>query len=106
METNGTLCSEDAAGDGACRGANKLELAGVLRAGLSCAAAGELALSDHEHKVLGAILACGTPQLGGHMYRCEDCGAEHFVPHSCRDRHCPRCQRRRADEWLERERES
>lgn len=106
METDCARQSACAAQAHACGGAApKLELAEVLRAGLNCPAARELALSEHAHKVLGAILACGTPQLGGHWYRCEECGAEHFVPHSCRNRHCPRCQRSRAEEWLERESE-
>jgi hypothetical protein len=78
-------------------------VAAVLRAGLQ--AGGGAGLCAHARKVVRALVACGTPELGGHSYRCEDCGAEHFVPHSCRNRHCPRCQRHLADRWLERERE-
>jgi hypothetical protein len=54
-------------------------------------------------KTLNALLCCRTERLGGHLYRCEDCGKEHFVPHSCRNRHCPNCQRVGAEQWLERE---
>ena len=86
-----------------CRDTAKLEVAEVLQAGL--AATKQDRLSAHQHKVLGALLACGTPRLGGHWYRCEGCGAEHFVPHRCRNRHCARCQRGRAEAWLARERE-
>jgi hypothetical protein len=78
-------------------------VAAVLRAGLQ--AGGGAGLCAHARRVVRALVACGTPELGGHCYRCEDCGAEHFVPHSCRNRHCPRCQRHLADAWLERERE-
>src|SRR5690606_5822038 len=104
MEKKPSARSEVSADESARRGASGLEVAEVLRAGLSCGAADELALSPHARKVLGSLLACGTPQLGGHWYRCAECGAEHFVPHSCRDRHCARCQRARAQQWLERER--
>ena len=80
----------------------QVALADVLRVGLRATEfAGRTA---HELKVLNALLACGTEALGGHRYRCEDCGREHFVPHSCRNRHCPRCQRHLAEAWLERER--
>jgi hypothetical protein len=79
-------------------------LADVLRTGFRLTAGA--GLGTHQRKVLSALLACGTAALGGHCYRCEDCGADHFVPHSCRNRHCPRCQRHLADAWLEREREN
>jgi hypothetical protein len=52
-------------------------------------------------KVLRALLACRTPALGWHRYLCQDCGRSHFVPHSCRNRHCPRCQGQAARAWLE-----
>ena len=54
-------------------------------------------------KILHALAACRTPALGGHSYRCEKCGKEHFAPHSCRNRHCPQCQGSQALEWLERQ---
>jgi hypothetical protein len=63
-------------------------------------------LPGHCGKVIGALLSCGTAQLGGHQYLCEECGTEHFVPHSCRNRHCPRCQRHLAEAWLCREKEA
>lgn len=56
-------------------------------------------------KILNALLACRTPVLGAHQYRCADCGGEHLVPHSCRNRHCPTCQGALAHDWLERQRE-
>jgi hypothetical protein len=63
-------------------------------------------LCAHTWKTLNAILACRTPALGAHHYRCEDCGGDHLVPHSCRNRHCPDCQGANAREWLERQQES
>jgi len=57
-------------------------------------------LPAHHWKVLRAIAACHTPALGGHQYRCLHCGREHFVPHSCGNRHCPSCQKLNGAQWL------
>ena len=62
-------------------------------------------LCAHVWKTLNAILCCRTPVLGSHCYRCADCGRDHVVPHSCRNRHCPRCQGANAHEWLDRQEE-
>lgn len=35
-----------------------------------------------------------------HLYQCDHCGKEHFVPHSCRNRHCPTCQGVNSVKWL------
>jgi len=77
----------------------RLTVAEVLRAALPDYAATHR-LPAHQWKILNALLACRTARLGGHVYRCLDCGAEHFVPHSCRNRHCPACQRALAEDWL------
>jgi hypothetical protein len=75
-------------------------VADVLRAAL---AARPGALPHHHWKALNALTACRTPALGGHLYRCEDCRGEHFVPHSCRNRHCPACQKMQAVAWLQKQ---
>jgi hypothetical protein len=62
-------------------------------------------LPVHHWKVLRAISACHTPALGGHQYQCAQCGKEHFVPHSCGNRHCPSCQRLNSAQWLEQQAE-
>jgi hypothetical protein len=87
------------------RGAAGLQLAEVLRAALLPSAAAH-SLPTHHWKTLNALLRCHTPELGGHLYRCADCGREHFVAHSCRNRHCPSCQRSGAEEWLAQQSES
>jgi hypothetical protein len=74
-----------------------LSLAAVLRAGLK---GWRPSLPKAHWRILNALLACRTPALGGHRYRCQECGATHFVPHSCRNRHCPLCQGQAAREWL------
>lgn len=78
--------------------AGGLSLATVLRAGLNRS---RPCLPTQHWRILRALLACRTPALGGHRYRCKDCGQTHFVPHSCRNRHCPLCQGQAARQWLE-----
>ncbi len=60
---------------------------------------GETMPAAHQ-KVLRAIAACRTGELGTVLYRCEDCGRMHAVGRSCGDRHCPSCQRDKAEAWL------
>jgi hypothetical protein len=52
-------------------------------------------------KVLRAIAACRTGALGLVLYRCECCGQVQAMGRSCGDRHCPACQRDKAEAWLE-----
>lgn len=73
----------------------------VLRGAL---AGGKLKLPRAHWKILNLLAACRTPALGGHRYRCQQCGQEHFVANTCGNRHCPSCQGAQAFEWLERQR--
>jgi hypothetical protein len=57
-------------------------------------------LSVTKAKAWRAILACRTPALGGHVETCNSCGTTRHVFHSCRNRHCPRCQTRAKESWL------
>ena len=52
-------------------------------------------------KVMSAIEQCRTAAQGGHVLRCNDCGHEEISYNSCRNRHCPKCQARAAQRWLE-----
>jgi hypothetical protein len=54
-------------------------------------------------KVLGAIAGCRTGELGMVLYRCACCGQMQAMGRSCGDRHCPRCQRDKAEAWLEKQ---
>lgn len=78
-------------------------LAAVLRAGLH---GSRPSLPKHHWDILNALLACRTIALGGHRYHCHDCDKTHFVPHSCRNRHCPLCQGQMAHQWLEKQQEA
>ncbi len=58
------------------------------------------ALPQGAGRVWRAILACRTAALGGQVETCDCCGATRHVYHSCRNRHCPRCQTRAKEAWL------
>ena len=58
-------------------------------------------LDRSQRRVMGAIEACRTAALGGHVARCGDCGHTAISYNSCRNRHCPKCQAGAAREWLE-----
>lgn len=60
---------------------------------------GEHGLSRAQARVWRAIVACRTEALGGQRLRCEQCDHEVWRWHSCRNRHCPRCQARAQDAW-------
>jgi hypothetical protein len=57
-----------------------------------------------QRRAMGAIEACRTPRLGGQVYQCPDCQKERYSYHSCKNRHCPKCQGENARQWLERQR--
>ena len=54
-----------------------------------------------QRKALSDIAACCTPELGGRLYRCDDCHESFWCFHGCRNRACPKCRGNRAQEWLE-----
>jgi ribosomal protein L37AE/L43A len=51
------------------------------------------------------IESCRTEMLGGHVYLCPHCEWKRYSYHSCKNRHCPKCQQNAAQEWLERQQE-
>ncbi len=58
-------------------------------------------LGPDQHRIVSHLLNCRTPKLGGHLQRCTHCGAERIMYHSCRNRHCPKCQQIPRERWLE-----
>lgn len=54
-----------------------------------------------QRKVTSAIQYCRTAALGGHREWCEQCGFERYLYHSCRNRHCPKCQTVETAAWVE-----
>jgi Putative transposase/Transposase zinc-binding domain len=57
-------------------------------------------LSRTERRVMGAIEACRTAALGGHVESCAECGLVRISYNSCRDRHCPKCQGSARATWV------
>jgi hypothetical protein len=57
-------------------------------------------LRGEQRRALSAIACCRTPALGGHIETCESCGVSRAVYHSCRNRHCPKCQVLAKERWL------
>jgi hypothetical protein len=51
-------------------------------------------------KTAKAIMECRTEALGGHSDVCPDCGYSHQSYNSCRNRHCPKCQTVKKEQWI------
>lgn len=77
-----------------------MELADIFRAHGGAYASGHR-LSAVQRRAMRAIVACRTAQLGGHLEACDRCGQSRYTYHSCRNRHCPKCQTRAKERWLE-----
>jgi len=60
---------------------------------------GERMPSSHR-RAMAAIEQCRTETLGGHVYYCDTCDEALYSYHSCKNRHCPKCQNDAADQWL------
>lgn len=81
-------------------GAPRHELADILRAHAEAYGATHAVRPD-QWKVLRALQACRTAELGGHVDRCVDCGVDRPSYNSCRNRHCPKCQGSSQIAWVE-----
>lgn len=57
-------------------------------------------LAPAQRKVMRAITACRTAAMGGQRRWCAECGFERYVYHSCRNRHCPKCQSQATAAWV------
>src|SRR3954454_7620698 len=77
----------------------KLELAHIVaRHGAAFRATHRLSVA--QLRALRAIESCRSAALGGHLLECEQCHAQHYRYHSCRNRHCPKCQTLAKERWL------
>jgi hypothetical protein len=79
-----------------------LEVADIFR---TCGPAWRQAQQGHlsvgQLKVMSAIEQCRSAALGGHVLRCNGCDHVEIAYNSCRNRHCPKCQAKAAERWLE-----
>jgi hypothetical protein len=58
-------------------------------------------LLPSHRQVMWAIEHCRTESLGGQVYGCATCQEFQYSYHSCRNRHCPKCQHEQTQDWLE-----
>src|SRR6516162_2734496 len=79
----------------------KLEVADVFRRyGAAYRQQHAGSLSRGQRRVMSAIELCRTAALGGHLEECDCCGHPRPAYHSCRNRHCPKCQSLARAQWL------
>lgn len=58
-------------------------------------------LCPTQYKVLEALTHCRTSHLGGHARHCTNCGHQELAYNSCRNRHCPKCQFIKQEQWVD-----
>ena len=83
----------------ACTEPSRSEVADVLRKlgkGIE-----NLGLNTWQLRTLSAIKKCRTAELGGHIDACDDCGSLKISYNSCRNRHCPKCQGNKREDWIQ-----
>ncbi len=79
---------------------NPLTVADVFRAGFQEYADKRGMVPILHRKIASAIMDCRTGKLGGMVYKCEDCDHPLVLFHSCRNRHCPKCQAMARATWV------
>lgn len=60
-----------------------------------------LELNSWQLRTLFALKKCRTSALGGHIDACDECGNVSISYNSCRNRHCPKCQGKKREQWIE-----
>jgi hypothetical protein len=60
-----------------------------------------LGLNTWQLRTLSAVRKCRTAALGGHIDGCDSCGNISISYDSCRNRHCPKCQGKNREDWIQ-----
>jgi len=81
------------------RGSDKAELSTVIKNFLPTLSQ-DKELPAHHLRTLNALQKCRTAYMGGRIEMCNQCGLEHTVYNSCRNRHCPKCGSIEREKWL------
>lgn len=76
------------------------EVAGVLRAHWP-RVENHPQINRWQLRTLGALMRCRTAALGGHLEACTGCGTTRISYNSCRNRHCPKCQGKNREDWIQ-----
>lgn len=58
-------------------------------------------LCHQQQKAFSDIACCRTSQLGGHINTCNHCGYKTQAYNSCHNRHCPKCQFLKQEQWVD-----
>lgn len=58
-------------------------------------------LLPSHRQAMWAIEHCRTERLGGQVFGCSNCQEFQYSYHSCRNRHCPKCQQEQTQHWLQ-----
>jgi hypothetical protein len=58
-------------------------------------------LGKEQHKAIESIIMCRTRELGGHEKVCDRCDYRYQAYNSCRNRHCPKCQYVKQEQWVD-----
>lgn len=77
-----------------------VELADIFRSHEEVFSA-QYQLCVQQRKAYTAITQCRTAKLGGHRYQCSQCSHVSQAYNSCRDRHCPKCQFVKKNQWID-----
>ena len=60
-----------------------------------------IGLNRYQLRTVSALRKCRTSALGGHVDSCMECGVLRISYNSCRNRHCPKCQGEKREEWIQ-----
>ena len=60
-----------------------------------------IGLNSHQFRTLSAIRCCRTAAMGSHVDACTECGTLRVSYNSCRNRHCPKCQGNKREQWIQ-----
>ncbi len=76
------------------------EVADILQRNKSCL--NKITRNTWQLRTLYALAACRTALMGGHIDKCsnKECGHIQISYNSCRNRHCPKCQGHKREEWI------
>ena len=78
----------------------EVELGAILQMGIKSYRKANR-LSFEQEKAVESIISCRTKKLGGHVKRCTSCGFNQQAYNSCRNRHCPKCQFVKQEQWAD-----
>lgn len=84
---------------------SSLHLSDILRAGFYDYSQSH-SMCWQQRKVIRDIVACRTGLLGYQRWQCNQCSHETKIGSSCRDRHCPRCQGKVTQQWVEQQQQN